>query len=251
MPDLLLLAELFDHAWVINTVAEYSYVGVFLVLLACGFGLPMPEELPLIGGGYAIYKAGLINPARGGLDDALLMVVVALTGVMVGDLTLYFLGRKLGKHPERAPGIGRHLTPERVKKIRAMFQRHGAKTVFFGRFAFGIRAPVFFLAGSMRVPVRTFLLIDGAAAGVTVPLAVLLAWHFGAQLDEGIEAITQANNWILVVVAILFVLTLFSILRRARAHMLAEADAAGAEEAAEEAAAAGSKAEAGTTAGDA
>jgi membrane protein DedA with SNARE-associated domain len=30
---------------------EYGYVAVFLVLLACGFGLPLPEDITLVAGG--------------------------------------------------------------------------------------------------------------------------------------------------------------------------------------------------------
>jgi membrane protein DedA with SNARE-associated domain len=177
-------------------ISEYSYVGVFLFLLACGLGFPSPEEVALIGGGYAVY-----------LDDpnswpkVLLMVAVAMAGVLVGDVLLYLIGRRVGDHPEKVPIIGRHLTPARMRKARANFQKHGAKTVFFGRFLFGIRAVTFFISGSMRVPLVTFVIMDGLAALLTVPISVILAWHFGGKLQEAFDYIKALDTVVLVVVA--------------------------------------------------
>ena len=31
---------------------EYGYVAVFTVLVACGFGIPIPEDVTLVVGGY-------------------------------------------------------------------------------------------------------------------------------------------------------------------------------------------------------
>lgn len=177
-------------------ISEYSYVGVFLFLLACGLGFPSPEEVALVGGGYAVY---LDDPES--WPKILLMVAVALSGVLLGDVILYFIGRRVGERPERVPFVGRHLTERRMRRARALFRRHGAKAVFFGRFLFGIRAVTFFVSGSLRVPLGTFVLMDGLAALLTVPASVILAWWFGGQLHRAFDAIGQLDRVVLLVVA--------------------------------------------------
>jgi hypothetical protein len=66
----------------VRLVADYSYLGVFLFLIACGLGFPSPEEVALIGGGYAVHQA---HPAPEGWPWLLLMITVAMLGVLVGD----------------------------------------------------------------------------------------------------------------------------------------------------------------------
>lgn len=225
---LLLLAEQTWKEWAITTIAHYSYVGVFLLLLACGLGFPCPEEVALIGGGYAVYQAGLSDPSAGGIDDVALMCAVAMAGVLIGDTMLYFIGRYAGDRAHKIPFLGRHLSPARMEKARTMFNNHGAKAVFFGRFLFGIRAVTFLVAGSMRVRLPVFLLMDGLAGLISVPASIFAAWYFGAQLHQALSAVAQLNQAILVVVG-LFGLSLGIWIWRRSRRKRAEADAALAE----------------------
>jgi membrane protein DedA with SNARE-associated domain len=224
--DLLLLIADGDVTWketAIRLVADYSYWGVFFFLIACGLGFPSPEEVALIGGGYAVYQAGLADPSAGDWDNVALMCFVAMAGVLIGDAILWYMGRLAGEHPEKLPFIGRHLTPERMEKARGMFQRHGAKAVFFGRFLFGIRAVTFFVSGSMRVPLPLFLLMDGLAALITVPTSIFFAWYFGAELHDALAAVGQLNHVILAVVGVLLVIVVAWVWRRRKA-LLGEED---------------------------
>ena len=215
---LLLAAD--TDGWIFRTVVEWSYLGVFVLLLACGLGFPCPEEVALIGGGYAVYKQD------GGWLEVALMVAVAMIGVLVGDVLLWLIGRRVGDHSERVPIIGRHLTKARMKRARRLFRRHGAKAVFFGRFLFGIRAVTFFIAGSMRVPLLTFVVMDMLAALISVPISVVLAWHFGAELELAAAWVKQGGRVILVGVAILAVMVAVRTWRRRHdLAALAEEDA--------------------------
>jgi membrane protein DedA with SNARE-associated domain len=204
----------------VHLVADYSYVGVFMFLIACGLGFPCPEEVSLIGGGFAVYQA---HPGPAGWPWVALMVSVAMTGVLVGDAMLWAIGRRVGDHPERVPFIGRHLTPQRMKNARAMFERHGAKAVFFGRFLFGVRAVTFFVSGSMRVPIVTFLIMDGLAALISVPISIILAWHFGSSLETVFSKIQEIDQVIWVVV--LGVAAIVGFLGWRRRHALRSLDA--------------------------
>ncbi|MGE0708691.1 MAG: DedA family protein [Planctomycetota bacterium] len=215
MDLLLLLADdMTWKEWAIRLVADYSYVGVFLFLIACGLGFPCPEEVALIGGGYAVYQAGLRDPLAGNWDNVLLMCAVAMAGVLLGDTILYMLGRRAGRHPEKLPLIGRHLTRERMRRARRLFRDHGAKAVFFGRFLFGIRAVTFFVSGSLRVPLPLFLLMDGLAGLLSVPTSIIAAWYFGKHLQTALEKVGELHDLVLVLVAVLLVVVVAWVWRR-------------------------------------
>lgn len=199
----------------IRLIADHSYVGVFLFLLACGLGFPCPEEVSLIGGGWAVYRA------HGNGQDAIpyvaLMVAVAMTGVLVGDALLWYIGRRVGNNAERLPLIGRHLTPARMAQARLNFAKHGAKAVFFGRFLFGVRAVTFFVSGSLHVPLGTFLIMDGLAALLSVPISIILAWHFGSDLEDAINYVGRLDKALLVTVSIIALIVVGVWLRKRRA----------------------------------
>lgn len=151
---------------------EYGYLAVFAMLLICGFGVPVPEDVTLVTGGVI---AGL------GYADPHTMVVVGLAGVLIGDGMVFTLGRFQGERVMRAPGFRRVLTAERFASAQGAFAKYGRWVMFVARFLPGLRTPVFFGAGmSRRVSFFTWLLMDGLAALISVPIWVYLG-YFGAR----------------------------------------------------------------------
>jgi membrane protein DedA with SNARE-associated domain len=65
----------------------FSYGVVFFVLLACGLGIPLPEDVALILGGFLVYeeKAQLVP-----------MMVTGYLGIIIGDSMIFYFGRRLG-----------------------------------------------------------------------------------------------------------------------------------------------------------
>lgn len=151
---------------------EYGYWAVFSMLLVCGFGVPVPEDVTLVTGGVI---AGL------GYAHVHTMVAVGLAGVLVGDGFIFMLGRLYGEKLVTAPGFRRVLTPARFASAQVAFAKYGKGVMFVARFLPGLRTPVFFAAGmSRRVPVYIWLLMDGLAALISVPIWVYLG-YYGAQ----------------------------------------------------------------------
>jgi membrane protein DedA with SNARE-associated domain len=141
------------------------------MLLICGFGVPVPEDVTLVTGGVI---AGL------GYADPHLMFAVGMAGVMIGDGLMFTLGRVYGQRMQTLPGFRRVLTPERFEKAQQAFQKYGKWVMFVARFLPGLRTPVFFSAGmSRRVSFTTWFMMDGLAALVSVPIWVYLG-YFGA-----------------------------------------------------------------------
>lgn len=183
-------------SWVDSIIESSVYAGVFLVLVACGLGLPLPEDVPLILGGVA---AGM------GKADVVWVFIVSMAGVLVGDSAIYFAGRKVGPDSRI---FKRFLSPERKAIVEDYFKRWGNWIVFFARFFAGIRAPCFFAAGVFRVRFWMFVLLDGIAALVSVPLWIWLG-HWGASNRELLqERIEQIKGWVFLVVGALVALGL-------------------------------------------
>ena len=156
-------------------LVEFAYGGVFLVLLLCGLGLPVPEDIPIITSGYLVHLGTMsFWPA----------LTVNLLGIMLGDLMIYAFGYWMGPRALEHRVLRHVMTSERMEKVHLFFDRHGRKAIFFGRFVAGLRAPLFLAAGITRLPIRIFFSMDLAAALLSVPLLLAAAWYFGDHIDD-------------------------------------------------------------------
>src|SRR5260221_4157717 len=106
-------------------IRSWSYLGVFLGILATGLGFPMPEELPIVLGGAAAAHNEVYS---------WIMLPVCIVGVIVGDSFLYLIGRFWGSKLVEMPFIRKRLlTPERLASISENFKKYVVKTLLFAR----------------------------------------------------------------------------------------------------------------------
>jgi membrane protein DedA with SNARE-associated domain len=176
-----------------NFSGPLPYLFVFFILLLCGFGLPLPEDVVLFTAGVLAYK---------GLADIHIMVAVAFAGVMIGDGTIFFLGHKLGLRLTQLPFFQRVLSPVRLAAIRERFHEHGNKIVFAARFMPGLRTPVFFTAGTLHLPFRVFLFYDGMAALISVPTITYVVFLFGHELEAVINTVRSVEHGMVLLIAL-------------------------------------------------
>lgn len=154
---------------------QYGYAAVFLVLLACGFGVPIPEDVTLVTGGVI---AGL------GYANVHIMFLVGMAGVLAGDGLMFLAGRMYGDKILRFKPIARVMTPERYAQVQEKFDKYGNWVLFVARFLPGLRTPIFITAGiSGKVSALRFLVMDGLAALISVPIWVYLG-DYGASNRE-------------------------------------------------------------------
>ncbi len=162
-------------------IEHLPYVGVVTVLMISGLGVPLPEDIPLLIGGY------LCAPPLDGSEpyaNIWIMLPVALVAVVGADCLLYGVGRRYGHHVARLPLLRRYLNEAHLTKAEAAFHKHGGKTLFIARFLPGVRAAIFFTAGVFKVPFWKMLAFDGAAALISVPAIVLAAYFFANEIDR-------------------------------------------------------------------
>jgi membrane protein DedA with SNARE-associated domain len=156
-----------------------AYLSIFAVLVACGLGVPLPEDISLILGGFLVYK---------GAAHLWIMVATGFLGILVGDSLIYLAGRRVGRRVRTGHGwLARVVTPARRVQVECLFARHGEKIVIAARFMPGVRAVTYFTAGSAGMPYARFICFDGLAAVISAPLFVLLGYRFGRHLQQVIE----------------------------------------------------------------
>lgn len=174
--------------------AEYSsgliYSGLFITLILCGLGLPIPEDIPLIAVGLA---------AAVGTVHLKTSIFVAMAGVLIGDTIIYYVGYHWGLSLLNRKLVRRVLPEKRLERVRRYFNRYGNRTIFFARFIVGLRAATFWAAGTLNVRYGTFLLFDGLAALISVPAFVYLGWYFGDNIDQLMPVIKDIKLILLLV----------------------------------------------------
>ncbi len=187
------------------------YVGPFLVLLLCGLGLPLPEELTLLGSGLLLH--------RGQVEFVPISVVCALA-ILLGDSVPYWLGRRYGMHALRIRWVARILHPERFSRLQRRFEEHGNWATFACRFFAGIRIPGYFVAGTMGMPYPRFLLLDVLGVLISVPVSIYLGKVFGGEMDRLHE---RMENFHLILAFLVLSLLLILLVRGRRVRATAAA----------------------------
>ena len=160
-------------------LGHWSYAGLFCALLAAGFGLPLPEDIPLVLSGY------LVSVQHGdSVYPLILMILTGLAGVLAGDSATYFLGRHFGPGIVEKRWFRRIAKPWLIERAKEKYTNHGAKVLFASRFMPGLRCIMFMMAGVFKIPYWKLLAYNGGAALLSIPLLIWLGWRFGkAVLD--------------------------------------------------------------------
>lgn len=159
----------------VRVFTDHGYLAVFVVLLISGFGIPIPEDISLVAGGII---AGL------GYANVHAMVVVGLCGVLFGDTAMFLIGRHFGVRALKLRWVAHLLTPRRYARVQMKFSRYGNRLMFVARFLPGMRTAVYLTAGmTQRISFLRFILLDGLAALISVPIWVYLGFY-GAENHE-------------------------------------------------------------------
>lgn len=198
---------MFDtKAWLqalVGTFQAHPYSLIFFGLLSCGLGVPLPEEFFLVMSGYICFLNKV--PDVYGLIPMFLVTWVAIGG---GDLLAFSAGRRWGNRVFETRLMRKLVSEAGRTKATEFLMRYGNRTIFAARFLPGIRMPTYLLCGTLAVPVGTFLLWDGLAMLISVPIQVYLTWRYGAVLDTALSKVAKLNRGFLMM-AIIVVLVIY------------------------------------------
>lgn len=177
---------------------EYGYIAVFACLILCGLGVPVPEDITLVSGG-VISGLALANPH--------IMCAIGLAGVLAGDSTMFLAGRIFGYRVQRLKFFRKVVSPQRFSQIQRKFKKHGLGLLFVARFLPGLRSPIYLVAGmSHRISYITFIVMDGLAALISVPVWIYLGYFFADNLDILMEYVHDVQKAIFMALGLLAVI---------------------------------------------
>ena len=179
--------------WLLGQLTSHVYAKLAGILLLCGLGLPIPEDISLIAGGYLAHL---------GTVEIHQIFLVCFAAVLGGDCIAFALGRSFGTKILASRFTHRYFTPRRQRRVRASFRKYGSRVVFVARFLPGLRFSIFLSAGMLHVRPPVFLVYDFLAALLSVPFLVYSAWFFGDQIDNVIKWAKRSEYGILTLVGV-------------------------------------------------
>jgi membrane protein DedA with SNARE-associated domain len=159
-----------------HLLVTYGYAAVFVLVAAESLGIPLPGETALVAAG--IYAGNTHKLSIG------IIFVVAAAAAIAGDNVGFWIGDKGGYRLLRRYGHYVKLDEKKIKIGRLIFERHGGKVVFFGRFVSVLRTYAAFLAGTNRMRWRRFLAYNAAGGVVWAALYSFGSYALGATIHN-------------------------------------------------------------------
>jgi membrane protein DedA with SNARE-associated domain len=185
-----------------HPVHAYGYWTVFGAIGLESLGVPVPGETTLVAAALYASSTHRLNVIE--------VVVVASAAAIIGDNIGYLLGRIGGYRLLRRYGRYVRMDEAKIKVGRYLFDRHGGKVVFFGRFVSILRTYAAFLAGTNHMHWRRFLLYN-AVGGITwAALYGFGAYGLGSAFHQVSTAVTIAGA----AIAVAAVVTMIIVMRR-------------------------------------
>jgi membrane protein DedA with SNARE-associated domain len=190
-----------------SPLQHYGLWGIFALVLIEDFGIPVPGETVIIAG--AIYAgSGRLNVVAVG--------VVAFVAAVLGDNIGYTIGRFGGRALADRWGKYIFLTPERLDKAEAFFDRQGAKIITIARFIEGLRQANGIIAGITRMHWLRFLAYNALGAALWVGTWVSIGYFAGQHITAIYDVITRYSLYALIVAVVLIVAWLAHRIRKRR-----------------------------------
>ena len=194
--------------WLQTVPPLLVYLVVGLVVGLESVGIPLPGEIVLV-------TAALMASHHDGVDPVV-VGVCASAGAIIGDSIGYALGKRFGPRIFTWAGnrFPRHFDAEKVGRARALFERPGARAVFFGRFVALLRILSGPLAATMGMHYGKFLLAN-ALGGIAWAGGTTAAVYF---VGEAAERYLAEFSWValLVVLVAVVAVSVRARLRRSR-----------------------------------
>jgi membrane protein DedA with SNARE-associated domain len=178
----------------------YLLVGGLAFLETGAFvGLIAPGEFTVMLGG-AVASQG----------DVSLPLIIAVTWLcaFTGDTVSFMLGARLGRGFLVRHGERFRITSDRLEQVEGYFARYGGRTILIGRFIGLVRALAPFIAGSSRLPYRTFAPFSILGTGLWSTALILIGYFAAQSLDTVTNVVGKGLFVFAIVVGVVVALVL-------------------------------------------
>jgi membrane protein DedA with SNARE-associated domain len=152
------------------SIAQYSYIGIFIALGLGIVGLPIPDETLMAYAGFLVFQGKL---------NYLYTILVAFAGTSCGITIGYILGRAFGNPFVKKYASKMHVNPNEIEHAENFYNRYGKFALFIGYFIPGVRHMTAIFAGTSLMPYRTFALFAYTGGFLWTITLVSLGYFLG------------------------------------------------------------------------
>jgi membrane protein DedA with SNARE-associated domain/membrane-associated phospholipid phosphatase/putative flippase GtrA len=158
---------------ILSLIEHYGYLLILFGVMLESTGVPLPGETILIASGILVQRGHL------DLGD---VIFFGILGAVLGDQIGYWIGREGGRPFILRWGRYVFISPERLARAEAFFERHGGKAVFLARFFSGLRVFGALVAGMSRMRWGTFILYNALGGAVWATAVILVGYFLGSSI---------------------------------------------------------------------
>ncbi|MBC2145218.1 DedA family protein [Listeria innocua] len=191
------------ETWITSIMADFGYIGIFLLIMIENLFPPIPSEIILTFGGFMTTVSSL---------NVVMVIIVATLGSVVGAILLYKVASYFGK--ERLTHIvlkyGRvlRLKESDIERAESFFLKYGSWAVFLCRMIPLIRSLISIPAGMTKMKMSRFLILTTAGSllwnTVLIGLGALLGESWG-------EIVVFMDSFSTVIYSIIAIITLLGL----------------------------------------
>ena len=183
----------FSQEPIFQWLSQYAYephmvfAAVFVMMMASGFGLPIPEEVTIISVGILSYMGAhpeLFPPPTPGaaVVSGYPAAFFTFGCIFMADLVVFFIGRKFGRKLMVHPKFAHLFSSGVMTKINSWTGKYGPYAAFIFRITPRICFPAHLALGMSPLPSWKFAAVDGLAGLISVPTQVLLIYYYGEEI---------------------------------------------------------------------
>ncbi|EJR7986643.1 DedA family protein [Listeria monocytogenes] len=191
------------ETWITSIMADFGYIGIFVLIMVENLFPPIPSEIILTFGGFMTTVTSL---------NVVMVIIVATLGSVVGAILLYKVASYFGK--ERLTKIvlkyGRilRLKESDIERAESFFLKYGSWAVILCRMIPLIRSLISIPAGMTKMKMSRFLILTTAGSLLWNTVLIGLGAVLGESWNEIVVFMDSFSTIIYSVIAILVVVGL-------------------------------------------
>ena len=189
--------------FIISTISNSGYVGIFLLMIAESALIPIPSEVIMPFSGYLV-SSGKFNVAY--------VIIAGSIGNLVGSLVTYYIGLRLGREFILKYGKYVLLRKSHLEITESYFKKYGDRSTFISRMLPAVRTYISLPAGVAKMNPKKF---------ITYTLIGSIIWnsaltYIGIQLGQEWKNILHYSNYFdgIVVIGVIVAIVVFFRSRR-------------------------------------
>lgn len=196
------------ETWITGIMADFGYIGIFLLIMVENLFPPIPSEIILTFGGFMTTVSSL---------NVVMVIIVATLGSVVGAILLYKVASYFGK--ERLTKIvlkyGRilRLKESDIERAESFFVKYGSWAVFLCRMIPLIRSLISIPAGMTKMKMSRFLVLTTAGSLLWNTVLIGLGALLGESWNEIVVFMDSFSTIIYSIIAGLLIVGLAFFIR--------------------------------------